>query len=49
MSYFYDYLIVVTGVISAAYVQSLIFVIFKANEYEDSLAKKIIKEIDQNK
>lgn len=49
-----DYLklffVICLGNLTAIYIHSIIFVIFKANKYEDSLAKKISKEIkNENK
>lgn len=43
--YFYLYITIILAVMSTQYIQSIIFVLFKANKYEDTLAKKIAKEI----
>jgi len=36
-----DFLIVVLGVLTATYLNSFIFVLFRADKYEDALAKKV--------
>lgn len=45
MSYFYIFLIVIAGIMTANYVHGLIFTIFKADQYEDTLMLKLRQAI----
>lgn len=45
MEYFYIFLVVIAALLTASYIQGLIFVVFKANKYEDLLAAKIAKRV----
>ena len=44
-TYFYIWLIVITAIIVVDFVRTLLFVTFRADKYEDVLAKKIAKEV----
>ena len=39
------YVIIIAAIISANYINALIFVLFRANKYEKTLAEEIAKEI----
>jgi len=40
-----EFILIVLAVLAAQYIQGILFVIFRANKYEDALAKKIAYEI----
>ena len=47
MNYLYDFLIVCAAILTTDYARGFIFSTFKADKYEDVLAKKIAKEVNR--